>query len=88
MLRKWAVVNFTHLQQPIRVCYFEWQELLIGQFEHPQPQEVFPFFLFRIIEIIIAVTIAVSTKHIIIVAKLSKIHKSILFPSIPYLIFW
>lgn len=52
-------------------CFYfcEWHEPLIGQFEQPHPQEDFPFFLFRTIEIIIAATIATIMSEIIIVAK-------------------
>ena len=51
------------------IYFLEWHEALIGQFEQPQPQEDFPFFLFFTIEIIIAATKATIMSEIIIVAK-------------------
>lgn len=52
-------------------CFYflEWHEPLIGQSEQPHPQEDFPFFLFRTIEIIIAATTAMIINDIKIVAK-------------------
>ncbi len=41
----------------------------MGQFVQPHPQENLPFFLFRTIEIIIAVTTAVIISVIMTVAK-------------------
>ena len=55
------------------------------QAEQPQPQEVFPFFLLRIIPAIIAATTMSKTAQMMIVAKFSMIHASILIPpEVPY----
>ena len=66
-------------------CFAEWQLPLMEQVEQPQPQEVFPFFLLRIIPAIIAATAASKTAQMMIVAKFSMIHASILIPpEVPY----
>ena len=50
----------------------------MGQQPQLQPQEDLPFFLLRIIETIIAATIRIRTRHIIIVAIFSESHANIL----------
>lgn len=60
----------------------EWQEPLIGQFEHPQPQEDFPFFLLRIMFATIRATITISTAQTMIVPMFPASHVSILFTSL------
>lgn len=55
-----------------------WQEPLMGQQPQLQPQEDLPFLLLRIIETIIAATIRIRTRHIIIVAIFSESHANIL----------
>ena len=55
----------------------------MGQHPQLQPQEDFPFFLFLIMQMTTASTIAISTRLIIIVAILSEIHPSIRNDSFP-----
>lgn len=55
----------------LNIYFLGWQEPLIGQFEHPHPQEDFPFFLLRIKFMIMAEITAISTTQIIIVAMFS-----------------
>lgn len=65
----------------------EWQLPFIGQFAHPHPQEDFPFFLSRIITVIIAATTATRAAQIMIVAIFSEIHVSIKTTPVFYILF-
>lgn len=56
-------VILTHINYLLR-SHFS----LIGQFEHPHPQEVLPFFLFFIICVTTAATTAINITDITIVA--------------------
>ena len=67
------VIHFTRRQEPF-----------IGHPEQPQPQEDFPFLLFFTIPTMIAVTAAIKTAQIIIVAILSEIKASIIFHPVPH----
>ena len=67
------VIHFTRRQEPF-----------IGHPEQPQPQEDFPFFLFFTIPTMMAATAAIKTAQIIIVAILSEIKASIIFPPVPH----
>ena len=52
-------------------CFSEWQEPLIGQFEHPQPHDDCPFFFLLTMPAIILATAATSTAQMMIVAIFS-----------------
>lgn len=54
----------------------------MAQPAHPQPQEDFPFFLFRTILTMTAATMMSSTALMTIVAKFSMIHAIIKIPPV------
>ncbi len=60
----------------------------MAQFAHPQPQEDFPFFLLRTILAITAVTTAIRTTQMMIVAIFSEIHVSISFPPVLFILYY
>ena len=78
----------TNYSVSLKFYSLEWQEPLIGQFAHPQPQEDFPFFLFFTILTIMVATTAISTAQIMIVAAFCESQASIYSTTFLHMMFF